>query len=96
MPRAQDERSPSQPLNATRSCGWIGTGPCWRARDQRDRGPAAQLPEPHVAAAGALAAATRANAEQIAEVTLASVARVGATLGLSQEGAGDRGSWFRR
>jgi hypothetical protein len=35
--------------------------------------------EPHLAAAGALAAATRANAEQIAEVTLASVARAGAT-----------------
>src|SRR5450755_3499931 len=35
--------------------------------------------EPHLAAAGALAAATRANTEQIAEVTLASVARAGAT-----------------
>jgi hypothetical protein len=35
--------------------------------------------DPHLAAAGALAAATRANAEQIAEVTLGSVARAGAT-----------------
>ena len=33
-------------------------------------------PEPHLAAAGALASATRANAEQIAELTLASIARV--------------------
>jgi hypothetical protein len=37
--------------------------------------------EPHLAAAGALAAATRANADQIAEVTLDSVARAGATFG---------------
>jgi hypothetical protein len=36
-------------------------------------------PEPHLAAAGALASATRANAEQIAELTLASVARADAT-----------------
>jgi hypothetical protein len=35
-------------------------------------------PEPHLAAAGALASATRANAEQIAELTLASVARADA------------------
>jgi hypothetical protein len=35
--------------------------------------------EPHLAAAGALAAATRANADQIAELTLGSIARVGAT-----------------
>ena len=35
--------------------------------------------EPHLAAAGALAAATRANAEQIAQLTVASVARAGAT-----------------
>ena len=35
--------------------------------------------EPYLAAAGALAAATRANAEQIAELTLGSVARVDAT-----------------
>jgi hypothetical protein len=36
--------------------------------------------EPHLAAAAALASATRANAEQIAELTLGSVARTGATL----------------
>jgi hypothetical protein len=36
-------------------------------------------PEPHLAAAGALASATRANAEQIAGLTLASVARADAT-----------------
>ena len=36
--------------------------------------------EPHLAAAGALAVATRANAKQITEVTLTSVARVDATL----------------
>jgi hypothetical protein len=35
--------------------------------------------EPHLAAAGALASATRANAEQLAELTLGSVARTGAT-----------------
>ncbi|HWJ49440.1 MAG TPA: hypothetical protein VNR42_00375 [Solirubrobacteraceae bacterium] len=35
--------------------------------------------EPHLAAAGALAAATRANAGQIAELTLGSVARASAT-----------------
>jgi hypothetical protein len=35
--------------------------------------------EPHLAAAGALASATRANAEQIAELTLGSVARASAT-----------------
>jgi hypothetical protein len=35
--------------------------------------------EPHLAAAGALASATRANADQIAELTLGQVARVGAT-----------------
>ena len=35
--------------------------------------------EPYLAAAGALAAATRANADQIAELTLASVARVDAS-----------------
>ena len=35
--------------------------------------------EPHLAAAGALAAATRANAEQIAELTLGSIARASAT-----------------
>ena len=35
--------------------------------------------EPHLAAAGALAAATRANAEQIAELSDGSVARVDAT-----------------
>jgi hypothetical protein len=36
-------------------------------------------PEPHLAAAGALACATRANVEQIAGLTLASVARVDAS-----------------
>jgi hypothetical protein len=36
-------------------------------------------PEPHLAAVGALASATRANAEQIAGLTLASVARADAT-----------------
>jgi hypothetical protein len=36
-------------------------------------------PEPHLAAAGALASATRANAEQIAGLTLSSVARVDAS-----------------
>ncbi|MGO9790752.1 MAG: hypothetical protein ACLP8S_15050 [Solirubrobacteraceae bacterium] len=35
--------------------------------------------EPHLAAAGALASATRANADQIAELTLGSIVRVGAT-----------------
>jgi hypothetical protein len=35
--------------------------------------------EPHLAAAGALASATRANAEQIAEMTVGAVARVDAT-----------------
>ena len=35
--------------------------------------------EPHRAAAAALASATRANADQIAELTLGSIARVGAT-----------------
>ena len=35
--------------------------------------------EPHLAAAAALASATRANAEQIAELTLGSVARADAT-----------------
>jgi hypothetical protein len=35
-------------------------------------------PEPHLAAVGALASATRANPDQIAELTLASVARVDA------------------
>jgi hypothetical protein len=35
--------------------------------------------EPHLAAAGALAAATRANADQIAELRVGQVARVGAT-----------------
>ena len=37
------------------------------------------FPEPHLAAAGALASATRANADQIAGLTLASVARVDAS-----------------
>src|SRR5450631_59499 len=36
-------------------------------------------PEPHLAAAGALASATRANPDQIAGLTLASVARVDAS-----------------
>jgi hypothetical protein len=36
-------------------------------------------PEPHLAAAGALASATRANPDQIAGLTLASVARIDAS-----------------
>jgi len=38
--------------------------------------------EPHLAAAGALASATRANADQIADLQLGAVARAGATLAI--------------